>query len=108
MPPHCPPPPTAPLQLPVCDFTILQPDSQNQTDDCSPEHFQTIKRNQTRLKQGDRLFFLVHKDTQVQAPMAFCQPILPEPSRSADRGTGVTVASSSLPAGTEGEGTALH
>lgn len=50
----------------------------------------------------------MHKDTQVQAPMAFCQLILPEPSRSADRGTGVTVASSSLPAGTEGEGTALH
>lgn len=41
----------------------------------SLEHFQTTKQNPTSLKQGDRFFFfLVHKYTEVQAPMIFVNP----------------------------------
>lgn len=55
------------------------------------------KKPQTRWQ----IFFLVHKDTQVQWPMTFCQPTLQKQSRSADRGADLTVANSSLPPLTE-------
>lgn len=63
-----------------------------------------FKLSNTTQKDSNKVtdtFFLVHKDTQVQWPMIFCQLTLQKQSRSADRGSDHTVANSSLPPLTE-------